>query len=182
MENYFSYAVSSLLVVSAVLLGILIPGGPIENRNFSHISPVVLLIFNTFLTILGIGSMLLAYFSLTSYEISFIAAAICGISYFTVYVLDLGKIFPVSPDKMPRALLIIEVVGLLLAIPLTLLSLVSIFLLKNDATGFEISSSIVILALVLMIAPGLAIVIFATMSAMRKTPNKTNLSDAKKPR
>ena len=115
--------VASLLVLSAVLLGILVPGGPIETRSFSHISPLILGAFNTFLTVLGIGSLALAYFAVKGKRWAILAAAFCGISYFLVYALDLGMIFPVSPDKMPPALFAIEVAGLLVSFPLTFLSL-----------------------------------------------------------
>ena len=50
---------SVLLVLSGIALSSLVPGGPIENRDFSHIAPVVLLVFNIFLTALGLGSFLL---------------------------------------------------------------------------------------------------------------------------
>lgn len=97
MISYIGYSVVALLVLSTVLLGILVPGGPIEKRRFSHISPLVLGTFNTFLTVLGLVSLGLTYFSLKGNRWAFFAAAICGISYFLVYALDLGKIFPVSP-------------------------------------------------------------------------------------
>ena len=54
--------VAVLLVVSSFLLAILVPGGPIETRSFSHISPLILGSFNTFLTLLGMLSLPLAYF------------------------------------------------------------------------------------------------------------------------
>lgn len=52
---------AALLLLSAVLLGVLVPGGPIETRNFSHISPWILGSFNTFLTSLDLGSFVIAY-------------------------------------------------------------------------------------------------------------------------
>ena len=36
------YTVSVLLIVSALLLSSLIPGGPVEHRDFSHIHPIIL--------------------------------------------------------------------------------------------------------------------------------------------
>ena len=123
MKKHMGHTVAVLLVLSAVLLGILVPGGPIETRSFSHISPLILGAFNTFLTVLGIGSLALAYFAFKGKRWAALAAAFCGISYFLVYALDLGMIFPVSPDKMPPALFAIEVAGLLVSFPLTFLSL-----------------------------------------------------------
>ena len=111
MENYIEYALAGLLGLSAVLLGMLIPGGPIENRDFSYIPPITLGIFNVFLTVLGIGSLAIVYFAFLGSKIAIMSSALCGISYFLVYALDLKKIFPVSPDKMPRSLFWIEVLG-----------------------------------------------------------------------
>ena len=50
------------LIVSVGLLSSLIPGGPVENRDFSHIHAGVLGAFNIFLTVLDLGSLVLAYF------------------------------------------------------------------------------------------------------------------------
>lgn len=179
MENYIGYAVAGLLAISAVLLGTLIPGGPIEKRDFSHISPLKLGVFNVFLAALGIGSFPLVYFSIEGFEVAFIAAALCGISYFLVYALDLGKIFPFSPDRMPRALFWIEIVGLLLSIPLLFLSLIYMFMSKGSSNVTGVQSSAMIIILVVMIALGVGIVIFATKSAMRQSPNKANSADEK---
>ncbi|WKD50168.1 hypothetical protein [Microbulbifer spongiae] len=168
MENFIGYAISGLLVLSAVLLGLLIPGGPIENRNFSHIAPAILGMFNTFLTVLGIASLSLAYFSIGAGNLALIASAICGISYFLVYALDLAKIFPVSPDKMPITLFIIEVAGLILAIPLTLLSLYYLSLPRSGISEMDISSSTINSILVVLLIIGIGIIAFATKAAMRK--------------
>ncbi|MEM1281190.1 MAG: hypothetical protein AAGG53_14495, partial [Cyanobacteria bacterium P01_H01_bin.152] len=110
------------LAVSAVALSSLVPGGPIETRSFAHIHPILLGSFNTFLTTLSILSLLLVYFVLQSQRWALGAAAVCGLSYFLVYGLDLAQVFPVSPDVMPATLLNIEVLGTVLSVPLTLLA------------------------------------------------------------
>lgn len=179
MANDIGYAVPGLLALSAVLLGILIPGGPVENRDFSHIPPLKLGVFNVFLTVLGIGSLALVYFSLAGFEFAFIAAVLCGISYFLVYSLDLGKVFPVSPDRMPRALFWIEVVGLILSIPLTFLSLFDIFVSKGGSNASEMSSGTMLMILTAVIALGTGIVVFATKSAMGESPGKSSSVDTK---
>ncbi len=58
MKNAVRYSVFSLLLLSAIMLTSLVPGGPIETRDFSHISPLVLGSFNVFLTTLSITSFL----------------------------------------------------------------------------------------------------------------------------
>lgn len=168
MESYIGYAIAGLLILSLVLLGVLIPGGPIENRNFSHISPIILGLFNSFLTALGIASLPTAYFSIGGSDTALIIATVCGISYFLVYAFDLTKIFPVSPDKMPRALFLIEVVGLVVSIPLTFLPLYYLSIPKAGATETVISAGATNGILTLMLILGAGIVIFATRAAMRK--------------
>ncbi len=164
--------VSALLLLSFVLLGVLVPGGSIETRSFAHINPVILGAFNTFLTSLGIVSILLVYFVLKDKKWAFIVSVICGISYFLVYALDLGGIFPVSPDSMPQALLIIELVGTIVSLPLMVFSILEAF--KNVNNGNEqvadsvaISKKLVFLIVFLVIVGiGIGIVVFATKSAM----------------
>lgn len=167
MIDYLIYSVITLLILSTILLGVLVPGGPIEKRSFSHIAPFILAVFNTFLTILGLGSLILAILVFLKYRWALYAASLCGIAYFLVYAMDLGKIFPVSPDKMPRALFIIEVIGLILSIPLIALAFISAHNLQNSNVGFVISSGIMVLIALLTLS-GLGIIIFATKSAMRK--------------
>ena len=79
------YWISGLLILSSGLLGILVPGGSIETRDFSQIEPIILGTFNTFLTVLAIGSLLVVYFIFLEAKWAFMVAAICGFSYFMVY-------------------------------------------------------------------------------------------------
>ena len=111
MKNTAQYSVFLLLLLSATMLTSLVPGGPIETRGFSHISPFVLGSFNVFLTTLSIASFLLLYFVWRQQRWAFIGSALAGIAYFLVYVLDLARWFPVSSDAMPPALFVIEVSG-----------------------------------------------------------------------
>jgi len=161
-------AISILLFLSLVLLGVLVPGGPIETRSFAHINPMILGAFNTFLTSLGMISMLLVYFVLEDRKWTLIVSAICGISYFSVYALDLGGIFPISPDAMPQSLLVIEVMGMVVSLPLMFLSILEASRVagsKHVADSVTVPKNFTILIAVLVIA-GISIIIFATRSAM----------------
>jgi len=122
MKTANKYWIAGLLVVSSVSLSVLVPGGPIETRSFSHIHPMILGSFNTFLTALSLFSLVLVYFVWKQRHWAFAASAACGLSYFLTYGLDLARLFPVSPDPMPAALLSIEVWGILLSLPLMLLA------------------------------------------------------------
>jgi len=145
----------------------LVPGGPVETRKFGHYPPIILGAFNTFLTILGFGSLVVVYFCFTGSQWAFYAAGICGISYLLVYALDLGKIFPVSPDKMSRSLFTIELTGLILSIPITLLSFISASMLETEIKGYQLSVFGIIL-LFLMVVLGIGIVVSATKVTMKR--------------
>jgi len=167
MEHYIIYLVPTLLLLSTLMFWTLIPGGPVETRKFGHYSPFILGAFNTFLTLLGFGSLVVVYFCFAGSQWAFYAAGICGISYFLVYALDLGKIFPISPDEMSRALFIIELTGLILSIPITLLSFMSASMLESVNDDFELTAfGIFLLLLVAIIGTG--IVTFATKVTMKK--------------
>ena len=167
--------VAGLIGISGIALESLVPGGPIETRSFGHMDPLTLATFNTFLTTLVLGSLLLVYFVLQSKRWATIAAAGCGLSYLGVYGLDLVKIFPVSPDAMPPALLAIEVLGTVLSLPLMVLSVQAWqrldrqylaarpFAASNDNPMIQVNQPILISGLALI---GLGIVTFATRSAM----------------
>jgi hypothetical protein len=167
MAHYMIYSVPALLLMSTVLFWTLVPGGPVETRRFSHYSPFVLCSFNMILTILGLGSLVVVYFCFSGDKWAFYAAGICGISYLSVYALDLGKIFPVSPDKMSQPLFVIEVTGLRLSIPLTLLSFMSASMLESANDHFELTAPRILL-LLLVATIGTGIVIFATKVTMKK--------------
>lgn len=164
------YWISGLLILSSGLLVSLVPGGSIETRGFSHIEPIILGTFNTFLTVLAIASLLPVYFIFREAKWAYIVAAICGVSYFLVYVLDLGVIFPVSSDPMPLALLIIEIVGTIVSLPLTFLSVNKV--LKTDQNSKletehkkAYSPTFLYIAFIFIFL-GCGIITFATVSAM----------------
>ena len=170
MTKNIKYWISGLLILSSGLLGILVPGGSIETRNFSHIEPIILGIFNTFLTALVIGSLLLVYFIFRETKWAYMVAVICGVSYFLVYVLDLGTIFPVSSDPMPLTLFLVEIVGTIVSLPLIFLSVKQFLKRERDsnlAIAYKKADSPTFLYIAfLSIFLGCGIITFATVSAM----------------
>ena len=167
MNTNIKYWVSALLVISSGLLGTLIPGGPIETRNFSHIEPLILGTFNTFLTSLAIGSLLILYFVFKDMKWGFVASAICGASYFLIYVLDLGKIFPVSPDAMPQMLFTIEILGTIISLPLTFFGIRGFMNSdSNKATISKLYSTNFVYLVFFAVLISVGIITFATQSAM----------------
>ncbi|MEM7066539.1 MAG: hypothetical protein AAF572_25650 [Cyanobacteria bacterium P01_B01_bin.77] len=169
------YWVAGLLGLSGISLSTLVPGGPIETRSFVHINPITLGAFNTFLTTLLLGSLLLIYFVMKSERWAMMAAAICGLSYLGVYGLDLAQIFPVSPDAMPPALFAIEVWGTLISFPLMALSMqalkeseqrtVAVALSLQDENP-RLAQMPQVFTVIGLGITALGIIIFATRSAM----------------
>ncbi len=162
-------SVSVLLAMSAILLAVMVPGGPIESRNFSHISPVVLGAFNTFLTSLGLLSFPLIYLVLRQRRGAYFASALFGLLYLTVYVLDLDRIFPVSPVAMPRALFILEVLGSIISLPLIFFAVhVRRSTVSEEAVerGQRRSRKWGLLLVVGLVVIAIAIITFATNAAM----------------
>ena len=78
MKYNYRLPLISLLLLSGILLSLLVPGGPIEHRDFSQINPAILLGFNIFLTLLGLGSFILTLYiwkeKLLAMKLSLIAA------------------------------------------------------------------------------------------------------------
>ena len=153
------------LIVSAALLTSLIPGGPIESRDFSHIHPEILGAFNVFLTTLDLGSFVLAYFAFKRRPWALKAAFVAAISYFAVYAVDLGQLFPRSPTPMSFALALIEVIGMTAAVPLMFASRKA---LENIGASnvSHVNGNVWFATATLLVVVGIAIVWFATDAAM----------------
>ncbi|MGB5711164.1 MAG: hypothetical protein WBM44_09680 [Waterburya sp.] len=170
MTKNIKYWISGLLILSSGLLGSLVPGGSIETRDFSHINTIILGAFNTFLTVLAVGSILLVYFVLREVKWTYLVATVFGVSYFLVYVLDLGVVFPVSSDPMPIALFVIEIVGTIVSVPLIFMSVKQIQKIQQDSRSEiglkETYSPKFLYIAFLSILVGCGIITFATVSAM----------------
>jgi len=152
------------LIVSAALLSSLIPGGPIENRDFSHIHPGILGAFNVFLTTLDLGSFVLAFFALKQRQWALNAAVYAAVSYFAVYAVDLAQIFPRSPTPMSFYLALIEVLGMSAAVPLMFASRNAQSV--NPAAGLTSASTYRFGVTVALVVLGIAVIWFATDAAM----------------
>lgn len=172
----------ALLALSAALLASLIPGGPIENRDFSHIPVSILTGFNLFLTALNLGSVALLYFVFRQQRWSISVVWFVGLAYFIVYAIDLAQLFPRSPTSMSQTLSLIEVLGMCAAVPLMYLSWPYIpfasrnnlhqerkldnSVIQNNATPI---TGLRMALMAVAIAVGVGIIFFATDSAMNPT-------------
>ncbi|GAB5412489.1 MAG: hypothetical protein Cons2KO_00920 [Congregibacter sp.] len=156
------YLDAALLAASGLLLSSLIPGGPIENRDFSHLPVAVLLSFNVFLTALALGSFATTVGLLRRMPGAHILTFWAGASYILVYAVDLLGWFPSSPTPMSPLLRGIELTGIVIAIPLVWRS-------AHDRGARHASASMPALSTAargaLAITTAL-IVVFSTLSAM----------------
>jgi len=153
--------IATLLVASALNLALMIPGGFVETRDFSAYPPIVLGAFNVFLTVLGLGSLVLAY-AVTKAARGYGWSALGGFAFVGVYLLDLGRIFPVTPNPMSTLLATLEWIGAALGVALVIVSIT----LSQRASATSAAPS---LPKPIMFGLGflaLIIVAFATKSAM----------------
>lgn len=154
--------VTALLVASALNLALMVPGGFVETRDFSAYPALVLGAFNVFLTVLGLGSIVLAYF-VTKTGKGHGWAGLAGLAYVGVYLLDLGRIFPVPPNPMSTLLATLEWIGTALGVALAVSSLARRGAANMATSAKPMLPMPVVLGLVLV---ALIIVAFATKSAM----------------
>jgi hypothetical protein len=100
----------------------LAPGGPIENRDFSHMGPAVFWGFNAFLITLWLAGLVSVYFIWKGKRGAYWAAIIIGWLYVTVVASDLGGIFPVSPDPTGFVLGFVMIADAILALSVVFFS------------------------------------------------------------
>ena len=154
--------VSTLLVASAVNLTLMVPGGFVETRDFSAYPATVLGAFNVFLTVLGLGSFFLAY-RVAKAGRGYGWAALAGFAYVAVYLLDLGRIFPVPPNPMSMLLATLEWIGTALG---TALAAAALMLRETEGAEPAVRTRLPMPALLALSALAVVIVAFATWSAM----------------
>ena len=106
-----------LLAVAGVALTALIPGGPVENRHFGHLHPLLLLTWHVALNALGLGSVWMAVLIMRGTPPNAVLVFLAALAFLAVYTLDLTGRFPPSPTQMSRGLLTIEMLGIALVIP-----------------------------------------------------------------
>lgn len=117
-----------ILFTNVTLLTILVPGGPIENRDFSHMKGFTFWGFNIFLIMLGLVSIVDTYLIMLQYEEALYLSVGLGVTYIIVYLIDLAGLFPKSPTEMSSLLMLMEIVNTMVAVFLVILSFVTISL------------------------------------------------------
>ncbi|MGV6803517.1 MAG: hypothetical protein ACWA49_04860 [Ruegeria sp.] len=107
---------AKLMLVLVASFATLVPGGPVETRDFSALSGAVFWGFNAFLialALLAVGSAIAMLRGSVAASKGVIAAAW---GYIFVILLDLGHVFPTSPDPIPLMLGLVEILDFVLAL------------------------------------------------------------------
>ena len=160
--TFSRFCTSLLLLASAINLALMIPGGFVETRDFSAYTTLVLGAFNLFLTVLGLGSFVLAYVVWRRGQ-GFWLSALAGLGYVAVYQADLQGLFPVTPVPMSALLYLLEWLGTGLGALLFLAGLIGLRAPERvHSEGGNVPRSI-LLGLTLA---GVGIILFATLAAM----------------
>ena len=102
-----------LLVASFATL---VPGGPVETRGFSGLGGPVFWGFNVFLVTLGVIAIAAAIGLIRGRRAAAWAAIAASWGYVFVVLLDLGAVFPRSPDPIPLLLGLVEILDFILAL------------------------------------------------------------------
>jgi hypothetical protein len=123
-DNLVVYRKAVAFCFLALLLSFasLAPGGPIENRDFSHLSDSVFWGFNVFLITLWLAGSASVYFIWKGKRGAYWAAIIIGWLYIAVVASDLGRVFPVSPDPTGFVLGMVMIADAILALNVVLFS------------------------------------------------------------
>lgn len=183
----------AMLALSSILLATLIPGGPIENRDFSHINAGILGVFNLFLTILNLGTIAVFYYVYKQRRWAISAAFVLAFAYFVVYAIDLAQLFPQSPTPMTSHLAMVEVLGICAAVLLMIICLqyrpfitTTTIFEKTSASHSDILqpakakpkplSFIRMFLIVMFVGTGIGIVVFATDAAINSASAATAIS------
>ena len=112
--NPFSNA-AKLLTLLVVSFATLVPGGPVETRDFSALTGLTFWGFNVFLISLGVLALASAWAMSRGNTLGAKGAITACWGYVFVILLDLGHVFPETPDPIPLALGLIEILDLILA-------------------------------------------------------------------
>lgn len=119
---YYGKIVSACLILLVLTFASLVPGGPIENRNFSALSPLVFWGFNVFLVSLGLTAVAMAILLRKNKSGAFWPAIVIAWLYMFVFILDWTGVFPKSPDPMGFWLAMVEIVDSIFCFSIVLFS------------------------------------------------------------
>lgn len=106
LDSFQKTAVSLWMLVGSFIT--LVPGGLIENRDFSHLNYWVFWGFNGFLLILCLAGLGTSYGLLQRRYWGAWGALGVAWLYLGVFIVDWAQVFPTSPDPMGIGLCLVE--------------------------------------------------------------------------
>lgn len=115
MSSVFGRRAAICLVALLLFFATLVPGGPIESRDFSQLGGATFWGFNIFLISLGLMGFTSAVLSWNGRRSGLWAAVLVAWLFIAVVALDFGRVFPTSPDPMGLPLAMIEILVTILA-------------------------------------------------------------------
>lgn len=115
MQPRYQRSAAGALLALLLSFATLAPGGPVENRDFSQLSSATFTGFNAFLISLGLVGFATVYFLWKGRAWASRVSIVVGWTYVVVVALDLGKVFPRSPDQTGLPLGLIMILDAILA-------------------------------------------------------------------
>ena len=121
--DFYQKNLPRLLTLMILLFATLVPGGPVENRDFSHMISADPLnpfnLFNAFLIIILMTTITMIFYTQTRARWTYRVSMFLGVSYFVIFAIDLAGVFPTSPTRMSTPLMTIETIDSWVAIMVT---------------------------------------------------------------
>ncbi len=154
------------LLITFFLLVLLIPGGPIENRDFSHLSPTVVWLFNGLITLVGMGSLVAVYLMVAGSRFGYVLGITSGSTFVLLSLLDILQIFPKSPTPMSPLLLGFEVAILILSVVVVVSSYR--VLTSGTVEGVKVPLKRTLPYVLLLTVLGILAVIWASLAILGK--------------
>lgn len=121
MQGFQRSQLSVCLGLNAILMTLMLPGGPVEIRDFSAYSATTLTLYRLFLSALITGTLLSISLCIKQYQGAGAGSIIAGICYLSAHALGLLDILLHSPNPATAILLTLELVACTAAISLILL-------------------------------------------------------------
>lgn len=129
-KKYYQPIIITLLVLSFGIIISLLSSQSIDVRAIPIEEKILLKTYYSLLTLVTLLSIVVILFILENKKWGYFISALCGISYFLIYALDLLTIFPHDLSIMPRTIFMLETAGFIISIPTFVLS-ISAFILHN---------------------------------------------------
>ncbi len=118
----YNKVVSICLLALVISFAMLVPGGFIETRDFSHLDAKGFWGFNAFLIALSLVAIVMIFLTWQQKKPAFWVSITVAWLYIFVFILDWSHVFPTSPDPMSFWLCMIEILDSILCFYIVIFS------------------------------------------------------------